>query len=76
MDPANSNRVDLTSRLELLRIDEPQFNNNADTLRFGPDGWLYVSVGDGGRGDDEDDTDFIGGLPLVGYGATGNDQKS
>lgn len=75
MDPANSNRVDLTSRRELFRIDEPQFNHNADTMRFVPDGWLYVSVGDGGGGDDENDTDFIGGLPLVGHGATGNGQN-
>lgn len=74
IDPANSNRVDLATRRELLRIDEPQFNHNAGTLRFGPDGWLYIAVGDGGGADDEDDTDFFG-QPLVGHGATGNGQN-
>jgi glucose/arabinose dehydrogenase len=45
--------VDPTSSRVLLRIDEPQFNHNAGALAFGPDGLLYIAVGDGGAADDQ-----------------------
>jgi glucose/arabinose dehydrogenase len=45
--------VDPASRRVLLRIDKPQFNHNGGDLAFGPDGLLYISVGDGGGADDE-----------------------
>ncbi len=56
--------VDPASVRELLRIDEPQFNHNAGALNFGPDGMLYIALGDGGGRDDD----------LLGHGASGNAQ--
>ncbi len=68
--------VNPASKKELLRIAKPQFNHNGGNLAFGPDGLLYIAIGDGGGADDQDGQPFIGGQLTTGHGATGNAQNT
>jgi hypothetical protein len=46
------NVADRNSELVLLTVDQPYSNHNGGQTSFGPDGYLYISFGDGGSGGD------------------------
>ena len=52
VDPNNSDLADPNSELPIIGYAQPFANHNGGHLAFGPDGYLYVSSGDGGSGGD------------------------
>lgn len=44
--------ADPSTARPILQIDQPAANHNGGTMAFGPDGYLYIGTGDGGRAGD------------------------
>jgi glucose/arabinose dehydrogenase len=66
--PLDGTTVDVAGRRELLALDQPFPNHNGGQLSFGPDGYLYLGLGDGGAAGDPmgagQDTDNLLGKVL------------
>ena len=54
--------LDPATELPLLNVNDPATNHNGGNIAFGPDGYLYIGIGDGGSGNDP-------------FGAIGNGQN-
>ena len=50
--PMRDGGVDLDGRRELLAVEQPYANHNGGNVVLGPDGMLYLGLGDGGAGGD------------------------
>jgi glucose/arabinose dehydrogenase len=78
-DPGHPD-VSVDGPLTLLVIPQPYANHNGGQLRFGPDGFLYIGMGDGGSGNDPENraqnlSTLLGKMLRVtgsGQGAPGN----
>ncbi|MDO8392529.1 MAG: PQQ-dependent sugar dehydrogenase [Actinomycetota bacterium] len=75
---ADDGTLDPASVRTVLQIDQPYANHNGGKIVFGPDGYLYIGMGDGGAADDTDrraldPSDLLGKMlridPAAGDGA-------
>jgi glucose/arabinose dehydrogenase len=83
VSPEDQNRADPGSERILLDVPHPQSNHNGGQIAFGPDGYLYIGIGDGGNANDvgeghtpdigngQDTTNLLGKILRIGIAERG-----
>jgi len=64
---------EMSSRGVILEIDQPASNHNGGMIAFGPDGYLWIGMGDGGGANDQfgngqDPTTLLGAMLRIAVG--------
>jgi len=79
VDTSNNNFVDPNSELIIFQFDKNQnnSNHNGGKISFGPDGYLYISIGDGGgandpQGNGQDINNVFGSICRIDIDLDGN----
>lgn len=75
----DANQADPSSEQRLLQVEQPYANHNGGGVAFGPDGYLYIALGDGGSGGDPMDNaqstnTLLGKILRINVDATGQDE--
>jgi len=52
VDSSDPDHADAGTETVILEVEQPYSNHNGGQVAFGPDGYLYIALGDGGSGGD------------------------
>ena len=79
VDTIDQDRGDPQSELVILKVEQPFSNHNGGNLVFGPDGYLYIGMGDGGSAGDplgsgQDPSTLLGAILRIDVAGASEDQ--
>jgi glucose/arabinose dehydrogenase len=72
---SDADKADASSEFIIMTFSQPYSNHNGGQVAFGPDGYLYIAIGDGGSGGDpqnhgQDLTTILGSIARIDVNAT------